>query len=248
VTRRVLPTYAPDAAPPGLTWGSCVVCGRAGAIRPHDTTCDACADDVHARTGTLPGGRTPPVLGGGTPTTLGPTVPSWTPGESALGELWSHLDEVDGPPGLTVDLPSIDPSQDAPVTVWPSAPATTSPVADAVTAIRDGVTTWVREAAAWVGRLLDPQPPPVDAGEYALDRALASTRDDRIRALLLARAAQGIERYGVALRLGNGRSWDADLVQELTDARMYAEGVGPNAVAAVETALVAVLDGMGVDP
>lgn len=205
-------------------------------VRPHDTLCDPCALEDAARTDLLPAIGVSDVAD----TQVDASV-------SILGELWGHLDEI--PPSLdTVDVSTIDPSEDAPVT-WPGEPRTSwVGFGDRTTAAFRDATAWVRDAASWVARLLAPQPPPRPAGDYALDRALRTTHDPRIRALLLARAAQGVERYGVPLRLGNGRDFVADVVQELVDARMYAEGVPHRAVArCVEAALAGVLDALDLE-
>lgn len=100
-----------------------------------------------------------------------------------------------------------------------------------------------------IARLLAEQPPPTGDGPSITDAAAARCWSPTVRALLLARREQGIERYGAELGAHNGRVVVADLVQELVDARVYAEQWriegGPRWVAwAVEVVLVAVLCGV----
>lgn len=74
--------------------------------------------------------------------------------------------------------------------------------------------------------LLTEQPNPTGSGASITDSLLVLERvqgSELLRELFRLRRGQGRARYGVELRAGNGRDPRRDLVQELTDAALYAE-------------------------
>lgn len=69
--------------------------------------------------------------------------------------------------------------------------------------------------------LLTEQPHPLHATGDVWAEVLATTTNERLRALYTERREQGIARYGTPLQRDNGRSHYADAVQELADAVVY---------------------------
>ncbi len=72
--------------------------------------------------------------------------------------------------------------------------------------------------------LLHPQPSPVPAdGDIWQDILDTTDAPPEMRALYAERRAQGIERYGTLLQVGNRRDFRADAIQEALDGIAYAE-------------------------
>lgn len=94
-------------------------------------------------------------------------------------------------------------------------------------------------STSWVKRLLADQPDPTGGGDSVTRYALLQCTDPRVAELLVARREQGIERYGLELRVGDGRDTWADWVQERVDSLIYArklqlEGLDDGTLAKLE--------------
>jgi len=75
-------------------------------------------------------------------------------------------------------------------------------------------------------RLLLPQPEPVlDELSQSVTDWVLEQASPQVQELLRLRRTQGVERYGGELRSYNGRDPRCDLLQELTDAVLYAAQV-----------------------
>lgn len=77
------------------------------------------------------------------------------------------------------------------------------------------------ERAKVCEKMMEPEPPPAPSTGDVWAECITMERDDRLRALMVARRELGLSRYGTVLQRDNGRDALADAFEEILDCLVY---------------------------